>query len=188
LSRRGIFSTVFLVVVCHATAIFAADSQWVRTGATGRLIYAPDAQGDRILDFTNVGYKGHGSELLPNDIPTVITVAPVAGDDTATIQAAINQLAAMPIQANGYRGAVLLQAGQYDINTQLNINASGIVLRGVGRDIDGTVLHARGTSQRPLVNIIGSGSQSLTGSTYNMVDKAVPAGTNSFRLDSVVWP
>ena len=91
----------------------------------------------------------------------------------------------MPLQPNGYRGAVLLQAGHYDINTQLNINASGVVLRGVGRDTNGTVLHGRGTTQRALVNIIGSGSQSLTGSTYNMIDKVVPAGTNSFRVNSV---
>lgn len=173
------------MAICPVTPIVAAESQWVRTGVTGRLFYVPDAEGDRILDFTNVGYRGHGSELLPNDIPTTITIAPVAGDDTATIQSAINQLAAMPLQANGYRGAVLLQAGHYDINTQLNINASGIVLRGVGRDTNGTVLHARGTTQRALVNIIGSGSQSLTGSTYNMLDKVVPAGTNGFRLNSV---
>ena len=52
---------------------------------------------------------------------------------------------------NGYRGAVLLTAGHYDIATQLNINASGVVLRGVGRDTAGTVLHARGTTQRTLL-------------------------------------
>ena len=162
----------------------AQTSQWVTTGVTGRLIYVPDAQGDRILDFSNVGYKGRGSDLLPNDVPTVRTVSPMAGDDTANIQAAINQVAALPLQANGYRGAVLLTAGDYDIATQLNITASGVVLRGVGRDVGGTVLHARGTDDRPLVNIAGAGSQSLTGSTYTMLDEVVPAGANSFRINS----
>jgi len=57
----------------------------------------------------------------------------VAGDDTASIQTAINAVAAMPLGADGFRGAVLLNAGSYDINTQLTIGASGIVLRGVGR-------------------------------------------------------
>lgn len=162
----------------------AQTSKWVTTGVTGRLIYVPDAEGDRILDFSNVGYKGRGSELLPNDIPTVRTVSPIAGDDTANIQAAINAVSAMPLGANGYRGAVLLTAGDYDIATQLNINASGVVLRGVGRETTGTVLHARGTTQRTLIQVNGTGSQSLTGSVFNMIDKVVPAGANSFRLNS----
>ena len=159
----------------------AVESQWVKTGSTGRLIYVPDAEGDRILDFSNVGYKGRGSALLPNDIPTVLTVSPIVGDDTANIQAAINAVAAMPLQANGYRGAVLLTAGDYDIATKLNINTSGVVLRGVGRETNGTVLHGRGTTQRSLIQITGSGSQSVTGSVYSMIDKVVPAGATSFR-------
>lgn len=162
----------------------AQTSKWIKTGVTGRLIYVPDAQGDRILDFSNVGYKGRGNELVPNDIPTVMTISQIAGDDTANIQAAINAVSAMPMQPNGYRGALLLTAGDYDIATQLTINASGVVLRGVGRETTGTVLHARGTTQRTLVQINGSGSQSLTGSVYNMIDKVVPAGANSFRLNS----
>jgi hypothetical protein len=42
-----------------------AESQWVRTGVTGRLIYVPDAEGDRVLDFSDVGYKGRGTKLEP---------------------------------------------------------------------------------------------------------------------------
>lgn len=172
------------VAVASASPSAAQTSKWVTTGVTGRLIYVPDAEGDRILDFSNVGCKGRGSELLPNDIPTVRTVSPIAGDDTANIQAAINAVSAMPLQANGYRGAVLLTAGDYDIATQLNINSSGVVLRGVGRETTGTVLHARGTTQRTLIQINGTGFQSLTGSVYSMIDKVVPAGANSFRLNS----
>jgi hypothetical protein len=165
----------------------AQSSKWVTTGVTGRLVYVPDPQGDRILDFSNVGYKGRGSDLLPDDVPTLRTVSPVAGDDTANIQAAINQVAALPLQANGYRGAILLTAGDYDIATQLNINVSGVVLRGVGSGPSGTVLHARTTTpQSVLINIEGAGtlSGSLTGSTRNMVDDVVPAGARSFHVDS----
>ena len=167
------------VAIAFASSATAQTSKWVTTGVTGRLIYVPDAEGDRILDFSNVGYKGRGSELLPNDIATVRTVSPITGDDTANIQAAINAVSAMPLGANGYRGAVLLTAGDYDIATQLNINTSGVVLRGVGRDTTGTVLHARGATQRTLIQINGTGSQSLTGSVYNMIDKVVPAGANT---------
>jgi Dockerin type I domain len=184
LKRSGIFSIV-LMVICPVTAIFAAESQWVRTGVTGRLINVPDAEGDRILDFSDVGYKGRGAELIPNNVPNVQIVSPVAGDDTATIQAAINAVAAMPLGADGFRGAVLLNAGDYDINTQLTIGASGIVLRGVGDNSGQTVLHARGTTQRSLIQMLGAGSQSFTGNPKrNMIDKVVPAGATSFRVDS----
>ncbi|HMP05147.1 MAG TPA: hypothetical protein PJ982_02260, partial [Lacipirellulaceae bacterium] len=91
----------------------------------------------------------------------------------------------MPLGPDGFRGAVLLTAGHYDIATQLTIAASGVVLRGTGRDGDAAaVLHARGTSQRALVNIAGVGSQALTGPTRNMIDKTVPVGATSFRVDS----
>ena len=48
----------------------------------------------------------------------------------------------------------------------------------------GTIVHARGTDQRTLISISGSGSRSVSGSTYNIIDKTVPAGTNKFRVDS----
>lgn len=174
------------VVLLGAISIcqgFAAESKWVTTGTTGRLIYTPDAEGDRVLDFSNAGYKGRGTEALPDDIPTVLTISPIAGDDTTHIQNAINQIAAMPIGSNGYRGALLLQAGTYDINTQLNITASGIVLRGAGRDTNGTILHGRGTTQRALINVQGSGGATNVGATRNLIDKVVPAGSRSFRVD-----
>ena len=174
--------------VCAPDA-WSQTSQWVQRGDTGRLIYTPDAEGDRIMDFSNVGYQGQGATTIPNDIPTVITLSPVAGDDTTQIQNAINTLAAQPIGANGYRGAILLTAGTYDINTQLLVNASGIVLRGEGEGTNGTILHGRnvgaeGTNQRPLIRIEGNGNQSLVGSTVNMIDKTVPVGTNSFRVSN----
>ncbi len=163
-------------------AAHAVESEWVRRGTTNRLIYVPDAEGDRVPDFSDVGYQG-GKQPIPT-VASVITLQPVAGDNTAHIQNAINQVSAMPIGADGFRGAVLLEAGDYDIAGQIQINTSGVVLRGVGRDSNQTVLNATGTTQRDLINIEGSGSQSLTGSTRNMIDKVVPVGSRSFRVDS----
>ena len=169
----------------------SAESEWVTTGTTGRLIYVPDAEGDRILDFSDVGYRGRGTALVPDNVPTQITLSPIAGDNTAHIQAAIDQVSALPISADGYRGAVLLQAGSYNIDSQLEIRASGVVLRGVGREAGDSVLNARnpltgGTNpnQRPLIRVYGNGSRSNIGSTRNMIDKVVPAGSRSFRVDS----
>ncbi len=166
----------------------AAESVWVNTGVTGRLIYVPDAEGDRILDFSNVGYRGQGTELIPAAVPNSVIITPIAGDDTAQIQAAINQVAALPLGPDGFRGAIQLQSGTYDIGSQLEIRASGIVLRGSGTD---TVLHGRnpltgGTNpnQRPLIRVYGNGNLSSVGSIRNMIDKVVPAGARSFRVDS----
>ena len=178
-----------LAPFCHNTS--AAESQWVTTGVTGRLIYVPDAEGDRILDFSDVGYRGKGTALIPDDVSNQVTLAPIAGDDTANIQAAIDQVSALPIGSNGYRGAVLLQAGTYDIDSQLEIRASGVVLRGVGRGTGDTVLKGRNPltggsnpNQRPLIRIYGSGGRTDVGSTRSMIDKVVPAGSRSFRVDS----
>lgn len=194
--RRPKFARSALVFALTAVSLSipcapAAESQWVTTGNTGRLIYVPDAEGDRILDFSDVGYRGRGTTLIPNSIPTTVTVPPISGDDTASIQAAIDQVSSLPIGPDGFRGAVQLQAGTYDIDSQLEIRASGVVLRGVGRDAGDTVLHGRNPltgggnpNQRPLIRVFGNGSRSSVGSTRNMIDKVVPAGSRSFRVDS----
>lgn len=190
-ARRPLIAGCLLLVSLLIARPAIGDSAWVQTGVTGRLVYVPDAEGDRILDFSGVGYRGQGVEALPEAIPTVVTVTPTAGDDTASIQAAINQVAAMPLGADGYRGAVELGPGVYDIDSQLEIRASGVVLRGAGAGVGGTVLHGRNPltggnnpNQRPLVRIYGNGSRSNTGSTSNLIDKVVPAGSRSFRVDT----
>ena len=74
------------------------------------MIYRPDASGDRISDFSIVGYK-QGKTAIPT-VPTVVTITDDGtSDDTARIQAAINQVEAMPLGADGTRGAVLLKSG-----------------------------------------------------------------------------
>ena len=178
---RTAFVLALISGVCVSQAL-AGESQWVQRGSTGRLVYVPDAQGDRIPDFSDVGYRG-GKVSIPT-IATAVVVNPVAGDDTSSIQAAIDAVSNLPLGPDGFRGAVELAAGDYEIGGQLNINASGVVLRGSGRDIGGTRLIATGTSQRELIQIAGSGSQSLTGSTRQMVDKVVPVGSRSFRVNT----
>jgi hypothetical protein len=109
-------------------------STWVFPGASGRLNYQPDYLGNRIVDASGVGYKG-GTVPLPssNAIPVKVSISPIAGDNTANIQNAINQVAAMPLDANGFRGTVLLNAGIYPCSNTITINVSGIVLRGRGQ-------------------------------------------------------
>src|SRR5262249_19221160 len=156
-------------------------SSIVYAGADGRLVYTPDAQGDVIPDFSRVGYKT-GNVPLPNTaggvtVPVRQTLSPTGGDMTSTIQAAINAVSAMPLDGNGFRRAVLLSAGNYPISGTLNINASGVVLMGVGDDPStGTRVEATGTATRFLIRgeAPNGTSRTTSGSTYNITDSYVP--------------
>lgn len=186
-SSRGTFTTG-LVLLCWlgmASAVSGGTnlSAWAFPGASGRILRQPDALGNRVLDYSGVGYQG-GTVPLP-DVPVKVTISPVAGDDAASIQAAINTVKALSLDTNGFRGAVLLTAGEYQIANSITINASGIVLRGVGDGTNGTVLRATGTNQRTLVVISGSGSAAtVSGTTHNLTNTYVPVGARSFQVDS----
>ena len=161
-----------------------ATSAWVAPGADGHLIYRPTWNGDRVADFSNVGYQA-GYEAIPSDLPVMATVAPVDGDDGAAIQTAIDAVSILPLDTNGFRGVVQLTAGEYQIAGQINIWASGVVLRGVGDGLTGTVLRATGTDRRSLIVVAGNGfRQGVPGTLHNVADPYVPVGARSFRLDS----
>ena len=91
LGRIGPWRLAALVGVLLPAVAVAQNSKWVTTGVTGRLIYVPDPQGDRIPNFSMVGY-GAGKRAIPSDIPVKVHIDPIAGDNTANIQNAINQV------------------------------------------------------------------------------------------------
>ena len=161
-------------------------SRWAYPGPSGRLICQPDPLGNRILDYSGVGYRG-GSVPLPssNTVPVRVTASPVGGDNTANIQAAINQVSALPLDTNGFRGAVLLSAGLYPCSNTISIKASGVVLRGVGSSTNGTgtVLEATAAKQYTLIEVTGSGSAS-SGTAHNITNRYVPVGARSFYVDN----
>jgi autotransporter-associated beta strand protein len=157
-------------------------SAWASPGVSGRLLAQPDPLGNRILDYSAVGYR-NGTAPIP-DVPVKITISPQAGDDGPLIQGAINYVKALPLDTNGFRGTVLLNAGEYDIAGSITIDASGVVLRGVGAATNGTVFRATGTSQRTLVVVSGSGSYSYSGTARNITNNYVPVGARSFNVDS----
>src|SRR6185437_7230287 len=114
----------------------------VHPGPSGKLIYTPDDQGNTIPDFSHAGYGG-GGVAIPS-VPVKETIWPVAGDNTANVQAAIDKVSALPADDSGFRGAVLLRMGYYPMATPINIQASGVVLRGEGMGDTGTVLVGTG--------------------------------------------
>lgn len=161
------------------TGLYSQETKWspehVYYGAGGKLDYTPDYQGNVIPDFSHVGFM-YGDEPIP-DVPVVIEVSPVEGDDRATIQTAIDQVSVMPQDANGFRGAVLLKKGTYQVKGQLFIKASGVVLRGEGQTDEGTVVIADGTGKRDFIVIgAGGGRKINSGSKVTITEEYVPLG------------
>jgi hypothetical protein len=169
-----------------------SGSSYAYYGDAGRLIYPLDSVGNRIPDFSMAGYQ-NGNEPIPDVTQVlvasrIVTVSPIDGDDMETIQAALDQVGAMPMEANGFRGMVQLTAGEFQISGSLFMLDSGVVLRGVGdgdNPADSTILRATGTTQRTLI-VVGSWTEhtKISDTTHSMTDKYVPVGATSFTVDS----
>ena len=163
----------------------AQTSALVAIGSNGKLVYTPDNKGNIIPDYSGVGYRN--SEYPIPTVGVVKTVSPVAGDNLANIQNAINEVSAYPIDSNGFRGTILFTAGTYNISDSVTISASGIVLRGEGFNGAGTNFVATKTSQFNLINFSGA-----SGTAYNsasstrkaITDSYVPIGTKQITVAS----
>jgi len=174
---------LFLASLLVMSISFAQTSSLVSLDSTGKLSYTKDAKGNQIPDFSGVGYK-NGEVAIPT-VAVVKTVYPVAGDNLTNIQNAINQVAAMPIGSDGFRGAILFKAGRYDVSDTIQIKASGIVLRGEGTDtITGTRFHATTLSQYTLFNIQGKSGLSNTGTKKATTNPYIPYGSNKVIVSS----
>jgi len=159
-------------------------------GLDGKLVYVPDEQGNTISDFSYAGY-GAGGMPIPT-VPVKEAVWPVAGDNQANLQAAIDKVSALPLDKHGFRGAVLIKMGYYKMAAPIRIQASGVVLRGEGNGDTGTILigtgnpraaGAGGRGQPTLVIIAGAAGWTTRDDTKQaVVDEYVPAGARSFRV------
>lgn len=185
---RALFSAAAcLALVGHAFAQPGQDSDrptsaLVYPGEDGRVVYVPDDNGNCIPDFSNCGYMGGGVRIP--DVPVKVTLRPAEGDDGARIQAAIDAVAELPVNADGFRGAVLLKRGTYEIAGTLKIAHGGIVLRGEGQGEDGTVLVAAETGKRTLITIAGEDKRAEVPETRRRItDSYVPVGARSFHVD-----
>ena len=149
----------------------------------GKLIYSPDLLNNRIPDFSYCGYKA-SEQAIPNvEVKVVVPVA--KGDVTLRIQSALDYVASLPVDANGFRGAVLLQKGTYEVFGQLRINASGVVLRGSGMSSNGTILVGAGTGRLALIKIIGKNDK-LIGKEIKITDPYVPVNATKFNVENKI--
>jgi hypothetical protein len=141
---------------------------------------APDSLGNRIPDFSYSGYRA--SDVPVPDVDIQVVVPLVDGDATEWIQTAIDRVAQLPVDKNGFRGAVLLQPGDYKVSGSLKINASGVILRGSGVGDGGTRLIASGNDRRTLIRIEGVNDRQPSGDTLFVADHYVPVGAMELTL------
>lgn len=150
-----------------------------------------DARGNRIPDFSRVGYMG-GDAAIPH-VKTLITLYPEpdSKDDTARIQAALDKVAAAPADADGIRGAVMLEQGEYRVAGALKIHTGGVVLRGKGHGSDGSVITATGSSRQYVIHVGDTVAPwprlfflKQKGAKVKIRDKYIPVGGNSIRVEN----
>ncbi len=165
------------------------QSALVQVSTDGSMSYRTDSTGNRIPDFSYAGYR-NGEIPIP-DVAAVKSIGPVPGDNTAHVQSAIDEVAALPLDAKGFRGALVLAPGTYRIAGTLHVNVSGVVLRGAGAGDDSatnTIVLATGDTphQRPVI-VAGGGTETkwadqVAGTKTTILTDTVPVGSRSFRV------
>ena len=144
-----------------------------------KLSYINDAKGNRILDFSYCGY--HSSEQDIPGLQNVIFVPTTSDDATDLIQRAIDYVSAQKPDSRGFRGAVLLDKGTFNISGSLWIKCSGVVLR--GSDKTGTVLLKSGVDRSALLHIEGVNNKVLK-DTFKLTSLYVPVNERTLEISS----
>ena len=181
------FAKDFVLLVAfmfYACAISAQQSQTkplITLQPDGTLSYVSDEKHNRIIDFSYCGYRA-GEQAIP--LVPVRVVVPLSNEDaTLRIQAAIDYVASLPMDVNGFRGAVLLEPGNYEISGGLVITSSGIVFRGSGVGPKGTSLIGGGQTRETLIRIAGDDLDSI-GEKVEIQDEYVPVNATQLHVPS----
>jgi len=184
--QRICFLIFSLVWVCLAHGQNSSELIYLDQGALRYVPFAMKGQSNEvntIPDFSYAGYMG-GGVSLPTDISVEATVTPEEGDDTQRIQAAIDLVEAIEPDQNGFRGVVLIKAGHYSLENLLVVRASGVILRGEGQGLNGTVLHSNLRVEHNVINILGpSGINKDVESEQIITTNYVPVGSYSFEVE-----
>ncbi len=180
---KGFLFPFLLVAALLFTLLGYAQKEQKRisplVAGRGIITYNPDSLGNRIPDFSFCGYMA--SEAAIPNVPVKVVVPVTKGDATQRIQSAIDYVASLPLDNNGFRGAVLLQKGVYSVSGQLNIMSSGVVLRGSGIGKNGTVLIGAGKDRQTLIRVFGKGDKTNT-SEVKVTDAYVPVGATKLNV------
>ena len=139
-------------------------------------LFIPSVAQTLPMDYSYSGY--HRSECTIPSAKVAIYVQPQTGDNTSQLQAAIDWVSSQkPDKQTGFRGAVLLAEGVYELSEPLRIRTSGVVLRGSGREK--TILRKKGYDRGALIYVEGT-HDIVVKDTLAVAD--VNAGSLSIRV------
>ncbi|QKJ28518.1 pectate lyase [Mucilaginibacter mali] len=188
---KSLHSLVWFIIGCVLwwhTPLIAQDKKKapkpqspVAAEKGGKLVYATAPNGDRIPDYSYAGYMASEQPIPTVQVKVVVPVKP--GDATLRIQAALDYVAALPANAEGIRGAVLLNKGTYTVNGSLKMNASGVILRGSGMGNDGTILLAAGKDRETFIKVAGKNDRHKE-NEIKITDAYVPVNAFTFHVAS----
>ncbi len=183
------------LVILLSSSVLAAQSDapptsaLVYPGPDGKLVYTTYCnEGDTrslntLPDWSSCGYMGGGVRIP--DVPVKRVIEPAPGSDQAFIQAALDYVSRLPVDSNGFRGAVLLKKGTYRVEGTLLIRAGGIVLRGEGQDPNnGTRIIDTGQQQDTLIATQAGGRTEFSNTRTRITDSFVPAGSQILAVAS----
>src|SRR5450432_3249733 len=185
--NRRVLQVIAALAVTSVSAVAGGrkneELPWVQM-QNGHLVYAVDQENNRIPDFSTAGYEA-GDAPVP-DVPAKIKVEAQADelDATPRIQSAIEAMSKLPSDDHGIRGALLLGPGTFRIAGVINLDVSGVVLRGSGSGKEGgTILVAEGLP-RAILHIGGSGVWQEVHSRMPILDDLVPVGAQVITVDA----
>ncbi len=133
------------------------------------------------MDYSTCGY--HASEESIPDVRADLLVEWQAGDCSLRLQQAIDELSAKKPDAKGHRGTILIGTGTYQLDRPLRITASGIVVRGMGKDK--TKLLKCGVDRGAIFYVEGCDAMppaAATSDTLFLENVTVPAGATKLTL------
>ncbi|MFV0469453.1 MAG: pectate lyase [Dysgonomonas sp.] len=178
-----ILSSIFLFLSANSYA--QAQSKLIGFDKDGRLVYHPyTEQGDIIPDFSYCGYMGGGIAIPDVEVVAVIGSPSGLENDAPMIQHVIDSVSQLRTNHYGFRGAILVKKGTYKIGVPLKLEASGIILRGEGNTVNGTVLLATSPKKYSVIEIGKNIRPVRIASTEkNISDNYVPSGTRIIHVD-----
>ncbi|WP_245949506.1 DUF6298 domain-containing protein [Echinicola strongylocentroti] len=166
------------LLVCWSLPLMARQDENPISREEGKLHYQQYDRGNTVPDFSYCGYMA--SEKAIPTVPVKVVLPPVEGDATAHIQAALEYVGSLKADENGFRGAVLLQSGTYEVAGQLQFAQSGVVLRGSGQGE--TTLLGSGKTRETLVRVLGRDNRAF-GDTLHITDDYVPVNAQEVTVN-----
>ena len=194
MNYNKLLATTFLIFTAACLNAQTWQSSIVYYDEDSTLVYVRDAEGNAIPDFSYAGYK-NGNESIPF-IEAVKTIGPIEGDNTTHINNALFEVALNPLNTEGFRGALQLEPGTYEVNGTIKLQYNGVVLRGSGDGDDplsNTIIKGVGNSPSKRTVLLAGGGAStkwqdeMFQSRKNIITDSVLVGERTFEIEDATF-